>query len=211
MHAVSPWWYRQRSTPPWRKLCCGPGCSSLCGRAPGQGHILFLENESGQRDSKGQPTEARLNSYSKIGLAAEEVLDICYHRSLAGKNTGEHVATAALVCRKQGAILPCGPFQRGHHCIPCFLPALNRSLPANCSYVQEANLASGKQAAQRDTWTMPGLWAVLLFPSYAVRQALSSPAACPLPPAAALSLALQAPLLPRPCLTPSPGAETHRS
>ena len=114
---------------------------------------------------------------------------------------------------KLGADLPSGPFQREHHCIPscCFLSALNRSLPASCSCGQETNLAPGKQAAQRDAWTMPGLWVGLLFPSYAVRHVLSCQASCPVPPATALSLALQAPLLPRPLPDPSPGAETHRS
>lgn len=106
---------------------------------------------------------------------------------------------------KLGADLPSGPFQRRHRCIPscCFLPALNHSLPASCSCS-----GSGKQAAQSDAWTMPGLRAGLLFPSYAIRRVLSCLAVCPLPPATALSLALQGPLggtlVPHPLPNPRP-------
>lgn len=112
------------------------------------------------RGSKDKLAEAKLNSCSKKNLAAEEALDILYHHSSAGKNTGQHGNAAAHrhsdeLWWELRANLPSGPFQRGHHCIPscCFLSELNRS------YGQETNLASGKQAAQRDAWTMPGLWA----------------------------------------------------
>lgn len=170
-------------------------------------HLVFRKWVLVHRGSKEKPAEGRINSCSEKGLAVEEALDIHYHCSSAGKKTEQHGATAAkgALTEQQGAGLPSGPFQWGHPCIPscCFLPALNRSLPASCSFVQGANLASGEQAAQRDACTVPGLWTVLLFPSYADRQ-VSSLAACPLLSSTALSLALQAPLLPRPLPNPKP-------
>lgn len=50
--------------PPWRKLCCRTGCSSLCKRAPVRGHFrkwVFLS----AWELQNKPAEVRLNACSK--------------------------------------------------------------------------------------------------------------------------------------------------